>query len=272
MRLMICHYCGSTYNVPAVCPECQTPTLENSGYGTERIEEEVAEIFPDASLARMDFDTTRGKKSYERIISDFENGLTDILIGTQMISKGLDFDNVSVVGILNADNLLNYPDFRAYERAFQLMTQVSGRAGRKNKQGTVFLQTSHPANPIINFVKHNDYESFYRQQTEERKVFRYPPFFRLINIVLRGRDESLVDNAARQFALSLRESFGERVLGPGKPPVSRVQSLYISHIMLKIENQASVQKVRESIYYHQGKVLSNPLFKPVLLHYDVDPM
>lgn len=272
LRLMVCHYCGSTYDVPSVCPECQTPTLDNLGYGTERIEEEVAEACHEAALARMDFDTTRGKKSYERIISDFENGVTDVLIGTQMVSKGLDFDNVSVVGILNADNLLNYPDFRAYERAFQLMTQVSGRAGRKNKQGIVFLQTSHPINPVINFVKNNDYESFYHQQMEERKLFRYPPFFRLINIVLRGRDESLVDNAAKLFALSLKESFGERILGPGKPPVPRVQSLYISHIMLKIENQASIQKVRENIYYHQSKVLSNPLFKSILLHYDVDPM
>ncbi|MFT4224216.1 replication restart helicase PriA [Dysgonomonas sp.] len=271
-RLMICHYCGSTYNVPTVCPECQTPTLDNLGYGTERIEEEVSEIFPDASLARMDFDTTRGKKSYERIISDFENGVTDILIGTQMVSKGLDFDNVCAVGILNADNLLNYPDFRAYERAFQLMTQVSGRAGRKSKQGTVFLQTSHPANPVIAFVKHNDYESFYRQQMEERKIFRYPPFFRLINIVLRGRDGSLVDNASRQLSLSLKETFGDRILGPSRPPVSRIQSLYICHIMVKIENQASIQKVRENIFYHQNKILSSPVFKSVLLHYDVDPM
>jgi primosomal protein N' (replication factor Y) len=189
-----------------------------------------------------------------------------------MISKGLDFDNVSAVGILNADNLLNYPDFRAYERAFQLMTQVSGRAGRKNKQGTVFLQTSHPANPVITFVKHNDYESFYRQQMEERKIFRYPPFFRLINIVLRGRDGLLVDNAAKQLALSLKETFGDRILGPGKPPVSRIQSLYICHIMIKIENQASIQKVRENIFYHQNKILSNPIFKSILLHYDVDPM
>lgn len=271
-RLMICHYCGSTYDVPPICPECQTPTLDNHGYGTEWIEEEVAEIFPDISIARMDFDTTRGKKSYEKIISDFENGVTDILIGTQMVSKGLDFDNVCAVGILNADNLLNYPDFRAYERAFQLMTQVSGRAGRKNKQGTVFLQTSHPANPVIAFVRNNDYESFYTQQMEERKIFRYPPFFRLINIVLRGRDVSLVDNASKQLSISLKETFGDRILGPSKPPVSRIQSLYICHILIKIENQASIQKVRENIFYHQNKIFSNPAFKSVLLHYDVDPM
>lgn len=271
-RMMVCHYCGATYEVPTVCPDCKTPTLDMLGYGTERIEEEVAELFPEASVARMDLDTTRGKRSYERIISDFEQNKTNILIGTQMVSKGLDFDNVSIVGILNADNMLNYPDFRAYERAYQLMTQVSGRAGRKNKQGLVFLQTSHPGSPLISFVRRNDYESFYELQAEERKMFRYPPYFRLINIVVRGRDEQLTDSAAREFASALRTTFGERVLGPGKPPVSRIQSLYIRHIMLKIENQASIQKVREGIFQCQSLVFANPAFKSLLLHYDVDPM
>lgn len=271
-RMMVCHYCGATYEVPTACPDCNTPTLDMLGYGTERIEEEVAELFPEASVARMDLDTTRGKRSYERIISDFEQNKTNILIGTQMVSKGLDFDNVSIVGILNADNMLNYPDFRAYERAYQLMTQVSGRAGRKNKQGLVFLQTSHPGSPLISFVRRNDYESFYELQAEERKMFRYPPYFRLINIVVRGRDEQLTDSAAREFASALRTTFGERVLGPGKPPVSRIQSLYIRHIMLKIENQASIQKVREGIFQCQSLVFANPAFKSLLLHYDVDPM
>jgi primosomal protein N' (replication factor Y) len=270
-RMMMCHYCGAVYEVPTVCPECDTPTLDALGYGTERIEAEVTELFPDASVARMDMDTTRGKKSYEKIIAAFERNETNILIGTQMVSKGLDFDNVSIVGILNADNLLNYPDFRAYERAFQLMTQVSGRAGRKNKQGLVFLQTAHPDSAIINFVKSNDYESFYRLQRDERELFRYPPFFRLITLVLRARDEHIVDGAAKDLALSLRQSFGDRVLGPGKPPVSRIQSLYIRHISLKIELHASIQKVRETLYHHQA-VLGNPAYKQVLLHYDVDPM
>lgn len=271
-RSMICHYCGAVYPVPAECPDCKTPTLEVLGYGTERIEEEVSEIFPDSAIARMDLDTTRGKKSYEQIISRFEENETNILIGTQMVSKGLDFDNVSIVGILNADNLLNYPDFRAYEKAYQLMTQVSGRAGRKNKRGLVMLQTSHPSHPVINYVKNNDYSSFYRMQLEERKVFRYPPFFRLITIVVRGRDENSVENAAKQFTESLRQSFGQRILGPGKPPVSRIQSLYIRNIILKIENNASIQKVRDTIHYHQALVFANPAFKPILLHYDVDPM
>lgn len=272
-RVMICHYCGAAYRVPSECEDCKTPTLEFLGYGTERIEEEVAEVFPDVAISRMDLDTTRGKKSYENIISEFEENKTKILIGTQMVSKGLDFDNVSVVGVLNADNLLNYPDFRAYEKAFQLLTQVSGRAGRKNKQGLVILQTSHPSHPIITCVRRNDYESFYKTQIEERKLFRYPPFFRLISIVVRGRDENVVEQASQQLSLSLKQSFGDRVLGASKPPVARVQSLYIRTILLKIENAASAQKVREIIYYHQTVILkSNPLFKSILLHYDVDPL
>jgi primosomal protein N' (replication factor Y) len=271
-RMMVCHYCGATYDVPDSCPECKTPALETLGYGTERIEEEVTALFPEAAVVRMDLDTTRGKRSYERIISDFEQNKTNILIGTQMVSKGLDFDNVSIVGILNADNMLNYPDFRAYERAFQMITQVSGRAGRKNKRGLVFLQTSHPGSPLIGFVKRNDYESFYEMQMQERNLFRYPPYFRLINIVLRSKEEHLVDSAAREFASALRSTFGECVLGPGKPPVSRVQSLYIRHILLKIENNASIQKVRKAIYHYQSVVFASPAFKPVLLHYDVDPM
>lgn len=271
-RLMVCHYCGASYPVPSVCPECQTPTLETLGYGTERIEEEVKIEFSEASVARMDLDTTRGKRSYEHIISEFEDNKTNILIGTQMVSKGLDFDNVSIVGILNADNLLNYPDFRAHEKAFQLMTQVSGRAGRKNKQGLVVLQTAHPSHAIIRYVRQNDYNSFYQSQTEERKIFRYPPYFRLISIVLRAKDEHVVDNAATQFAQALRQTFAGRVLGPGKPPVARVQSLYIRTILLKIESNASIQKVRESIHFHQSVVTANPAFRSVLLHYDVDPV
>lgn len=271
-RIMICHYCGATYPVPAICPECNTPSLDNLGYGTERVEEEVSEQCSGISIARMDLDTTRSKRGYERIISDFENKKTDILIGTQMVSKGLDFDNVSIVGILNADNLLNYPDFRAHERAFQLMTQVSGRAGRKNKQGYVLLQTSHPSHPIITFVKENDYEPFYRLQMDERKMFRYPPYFRLIAIIIRGREESTVDSAAKLFSQSLQQSFGERVLGPTKPPVARIQSLYIRKILLKIENQASVTQVRDSIYFHRDLILNNEKLKSVVIHFDVDPV
>lgn len=271
-NILACHYCGATYPVPSECEECKTPTLEILGYGTERIEEEVNETFPEGLVARMDLDTTRGKKSYEKIISSFEQNETNILIGTQMVSKGLDFDNVTTVGILNADSMLNYPDFRAHEKAFQLMTQVSGRAGRKNKQGSVYLQTAHPGNPIINFVKANDYESFFQLQLQERKLFRYPPFYRLIAIIVRGKDENILHRASDILGNSLRQSFGDRVLGPTKPPIGRVQSLYIRKILLKIENQASIQHVRENIRYHQHLVFSNPDFKSLIIHYDVDPV
>ncbi len=271
-RTMVCHYCGTNYRVPEECPNCETPTLDILGYGTERIEEEVSETFPEARVARMDLDTTRGKKSYEKIISDFETNKSNILVGTQMVSKGLDFEKVNIVGILNADSLLNYPDFRAHERAFQMLTQVSGRAGRKGKQGTVLLQTSQPNHPIIQFVKHNDYRAFFDMQLEERNLFRYPPFYRLIEITLRAKNERTLDAAAYQLAKVLRETFEDRLLGPTRPPISRVQTLYIRKILLKIENNASIADVRNSINYSQSYVTNIPDFKSVLIHYDVDPM
>ena len=271
-NIMVCHYCGATYSVPTICPECETPTLSNLGYGTERVEEEVEAQFPSTKTLRMDLDTTRGKRAYERIITDFASNKASILIGTQMVSKGLDFDNVSIVGILNADNMLNYPDFRAHERAYQMIMQVSGRAGRKNKQGLVALQTGHPSHPVIAFAMKNDYDSFFNLQLNERQLFRYPPFYRLISIVIRGKYENIVEHASKLFAQSLQQSFGERVLGPSKPPISRIQTLYIRKIMLKIENQASIKKVREIISAHQHSVFANPDFKSLILHYDVDPM
>ncbi|MBF0576447.1 primosomal protein N' [Dysgonomonas sp. GY617] len=271
-RVMVCHYCGAVYSIPTECPECKTPTLEMQGYGTERIEELVQETLPEANVVRMDLDTTRSKRSFERIIADFEANKTNILVGTQMVSKGLDFDNVSVVGILNADSMLNYPDFRAHERAFQLMMQVSGRAGRRHKRGVVLLQTAHPGHPIISYIRNNDYASFYEMQINERQLFRYPPFYRLIEIVIRGREEHVVDGLAVEFVQVLRQSFQERVLGPVKPGISRVQSLYIRKIVLKIENQASPQKIRELIEFYQKQVMQNSKYKSVLLHYDVDPM
>lgn len=271
-RMMSCHYCGASYRIPEECPNCETPSLEVLGHGTERIAEEVSDTFPEARVARMDLDTTRGKKSYEKIISEFEDNKSNILVGTQMVSKGLDFEKVNIVGILNADSLLNYPDFRAHERAFQMLTQVSGRAGRKGKQGTVLLQTSQPNHPIIQFVKHNDYRAFFDMQIEERNLFRYPPFYRLIEITLRAKDERILDAAANQLGQLLRDTFGDRLLGPVRPPISRVQTLYIRKILLKIENNASIADVRASINYSQTYVTSMPSFKSVLVHYDVDPM
>lgn len=271
-RILSCHYCAAVYSVPTQCPDCNTPTLDSLGYGTERIEEIVNETFPEANTSRMDLDTTRSKRAFEHIIADFEQNKTNVLIGTQMVSKGLDFENVNIVGILNADNMLNYPDFRAHEKAFQLMTQVSGRAGRRHKRGTVYLQTAHPEHPIISFIKNNDYLAFYDLQIDERRLFKYPPFFRLIEIVIRAKEEKLAEEASRDMATSLRQSFNDRVLGPTKPPISRVQSLYIRKIILKIENQASPQKIREFIEIHQNMVFQNNNYKSVLLHYDVDPM
>lgn len=271
-RAMVCHYCGAVYSIPEQCPNCETATLEIQGYGTERVEELVSEELPQANTLRMDLDTTRSKRAYEHIISDFESNKADVLIGTQMVSKGLDFENVSLVGILSADSMLNYPDFRSHERAFQLMMQVSGRAGRKNKRGKVILQTAHPEHSIISYVKNHDYLSFYQTQIEERKLFRYPPFYRLIEIVLRHKNENIVDSMANNLSQLLRQSFHDRVLGPTKPNVSRIQSLHIRKIILKIENQASPQKVREIIESYRKYIQANPNYKSVLLHYDVDPM
>ena len=271
-RIMACHYCGATYSVPDTCPNCETPTLKLTGYGTERIEEEVKELFPDKNIVRMDLDTTRSKKAYERIISGLEERKTDILIGTQMVSKGLDFDNVTIVGILNADSLLNYPDFRAHEKAFQMLTQVSGRAGRKSDQGIVMLQTSQPEHPIISCVINNSYKQLYDMQMNERQLFYYPPFCRLIAIVLKGKEESVLDNAARQFAQALRQTFNERVLGPTQPIVSRIQSQYIRTVLLKINNQSSPQKVRDAIRYYHQHIFGKAEFRSLYVYYDVDPM
>lgn len=271
-RIMACHYCGATYSVPDTCPECETATLKLTGYGTERIEEEVKDQFPDKQVVRMDLDTTRSKKAYERIIAGLEEKRTDILIGTQMVSKGLDFDNVTTVGILNADSLLNYPDFRAHEKAFQMMTQVSGRAGRKSEQGIVMLQTSQPQHPVISQVVENSYRKFYDMQVAERQLFYYPPFCRLIAIILKGKEEAVLDSAARQFAHALRQTFNERVLGPTLPVVSRIQSQYIRTILLKTNNQSSPQKIREAIRYYHQHIFEKPEFKSLYVYYDVDPM
>ena len=240
LNQLTCHYCGYTYEVPTSCPACGGGELINRGFGTEKIEDDIKLIFPDARVARMDLDTTRTRTAYERIIADFEDGKTDILIGTQMVSKGLDFDRVSVVGILNADSMMNYPDFRSYERAFQLMAQVAGRAGRKNKQGLVVLQTKSPDLPLIAQVVSNDYGGLFQSQIEERNLFKYPPFYRLIYVYLKHRKGEVLDQAADLMAGYLRNGLGSRVLGPDRPPVSRIQTLFIKKIVVKIEQQASM--------------------------------
>lgn len=272
LNQLTCHYCGCTYPVPRSCPACGGVELVNRGFGTEKVEDDIKAIFPEARVARMDLDTTRTRSTYERIISDFQNGKTDILIGTQMVSKGLDFDRVSVVGILNADSMLNYPDFRSYERAFQLMAQVAGRAGRKNGQGLVVLQTKSPDLPLIREVMDNDYLRMYREQMEEREMFRYPPFYRLVYVYLKHRKEDVLDQAADWMAQCLRKGLGERILGPDKPPVARIQTLYIKKIVVKVEQQASMSKVRAYLRSVQQALMEDRRFRSLTVYYDVDPM
>lgn len=272
LNQLTCHYCGYTYQVPRTCPACEGVDLRNRGFGTEKIEDDIKTIFPEASVARMDLDTTRTRTAYEHIISDFEKGKTDILIGTQMVSKGLDFDHVSIVGILNADTMLNYPDFRAYERAYQLMAQVAGRAGRKNKRGRVILQTKSMDHPIIPQVIANDYEAMVGGQLAERQMFHYPPYYRLVYVYLKNRNETLLDLMAQTMADKLRGVFGNRVLGPDKPPVARVQTLFIRKIIVKIEMNAPMVRARELLLRVQKEMLSEDRFKSLIVYYDVDPM
>lgn len=269
---MVCHYCGAVYEVPHICPACNEPSIEVRGFGTERIEEDVEHIYPDYKVARMDLDTTRSRNAYEQIIDEFAQRKSRILIGTQMVTKGLDFDHVSVVGILSADTMMNYPDFRAHERAFQMMAQVAGRAGRKHHKGTVVLQTSNPSHPLIQQVIRHDYEAMYRTQIAERQQFCYPPFFRLIYIYLKHRDEGLLNDLSVRYASLLRNVFGSRVLGPDNPPVARVQSLYIRKIVLKVEVTASMSKVKELLRRVYENMLADERFKSLVLYYDVDPM
>ncbi len=271
INLLTCHYCGYTYPVPTECPNCGSTEIIGRGIGTEKIEDQIAEIFPEARIARMDLDTTRTRNAYERLITDFSSGKTNLLIGTQMITKGLDFDKVRVVGILNADSMLNYPDFRAYEHAFMMMAQVSGRAGRKGKRGLVILQTKMPQLPVISQVVHNDYASFYNDLLEERRAFHYPPFYHLVNVYLRHKQEKVCQQASMELGQTLRSWFGERVLGPDKPAVARVKTLSIRKIVLKLENGIDQKKVREYLNFAQGQILRDSRYGGLQVHFDVDP-
>ena len=272
IQQLSCHYCGYTYQVPTVCPCCGSTELKGRGYGTEKIEDEVMEIFPEARVARMDLDTTRTRSAYERLISDFSAGRTNLLIGTQMVTKGLDFDKVSVVGILNADTMLNYPDFRAYEHAFMMMAQVSGRAGRKGRQGLVLLQTKSPQLPVIQQVVRNDYEAFYRDLLDERRAFRYPPFYHLIYVYLKHRNDAMVSAAAFDLSCRLRQWFGERVLGPDKPSIAKVKQMNIRKIVLKLENGLNMQLAKEYLRRAQAQLLQDPRYGSLVIYFDVDPL
>ena len=269
---LTCHYCGTVYQVPTECPACGCKELQTRGYGTEKIETDIRDIFPEARIARMDLDTTRTRQAYERIISDFSKGRTNLLIGTQMISKGLDFDKVSVVGILNADTMLNYPDFRAYEHAFMMMAQVSGRAGRKGRRGLVILQTKSPDLPIIQQVVRNDYTAFYRSLIAERQQFRYPPYYRLIYVYLKHRQDAVVEAAGSEMGCRLRQLFPGRVLGPDKPGISKVKSLSIRKIVLKFEPSLNMSEVRKYLMLTQQQMLQNKRYASLQIYYDVDPL
>jgi primosomal protein N' (replication factor Y) (superfamily II helicase) len=272
VNLLVCHYCGYTSSKMNQCEHCGSNALTMHGFGTEKVEDELSIFFPGRRIARMDVDTTRTRKSYEKIIYDFENGEIDILVGTQMISKGLDFDNVSLVGILDADHLLNFPDFRAYERSFQLMSQVSGRAGRKNKQGLVIIQTSDPKNYIIKDVIQNDFIHTYRTQLEERHHYGYPPYTRLIRLTLKHKNKQLLDVASDHFAGLLRNYFQKRVVGPEYPLIERISNWYQKTILLKMERQASMVQAKEEILKCMDELAGHADFRSVFVQPDVDPM
>lgn len=272
MDLLTCHYCGYTYAVPKQCPNCESTELLGRGYGTEKIEDRVHEFFPEARIARMDLDTTRSAGAYSRIINDFSAGRTDILIGTQMVSKGLDFSGVTVVGILNADTMLNYPDFRAYEHAFQMLSQVSGRAGRRDERGLVILQTKSADLPLIRQVVDGDFASFARDLLEERRMFRYPPYWHLVYVFLRHRTEQLVESAAIELASRLRQIFADRVLGPDKPSVARVKTESIRKIVLKLELGIDLNLARRCMMEARSALMQDKRYAAMTVYFDVDPL
>ena len=271
MNQLTCHYCGYTYQVPVECPACGCKDLQARGFGTEKIEAEVATLFPDARVARMDLDTTRTRNAYERIINDFAQGNTNILIGTQMVSKGLDFANVAVVGILSADAMLNIPDFRAYETAFMMMEQVSGRAGRKGERGHVVLQTMNPQLSVVQQVVRNDFQAFYQDVLQERQAFHYPPFTHLIYVYLKHVKEPVVDTAAIEMGSRLRQVFQQRVLGPDKPGVAKVKTLHIRKIVLKVERMADYKTVRARLHQIVKSMMQDRRYASLQIYFDVDP-
>lgn len=269
---LTCHYCGFTYSVPDRCPNCDSQDLKGRGFGTEKVEDQILELFPDANVARMDLDTTRTRSAYERIIGDFSAGKTNILIGTQMVTKGLDFDRVSVVGILNADSMLNYPDFRAYEHAFMMMSQVSGRAGRKGRRGLVLLQTKNKDLPIVQQVVANDFSSYFKDLEQERRDFRYPPFTHLIYVYVKHKDERVIESAAMEMGARLRQWFGVRVLGPDKPAVAKIKTMNIRKIVLKLELGIDLALVRRYLRQAERDMMQNKQYVSLNIYFDVDPL
>lgn len=269
---LVCHYCGTPYDLPRVCPACREPGLEIIGYGTERIEEEIAASFPDIPVARLDRDTTRNKDDYERIIDEFSAGKDKMLVGTQMVTKGLDFGRVSVVGVINADATINQPDFRSAERAFNMLEQVAGRAGRRGDDGVVAIQTYTPSHPLFGFLVSHDYVGFYNHEIEERRLYNYPPFTRIINIYLKHREQGRLHVLAGAYGRRLRELFGNRVFGPEEPHVARIKQLHIMRIMIKIETEASMKKVKHILRETYIEMDAARALNGAQVYYDVDPM
>lgn len=269
-RLLKCHYCGYAIDVPKQCPACGSTDIEMKGFGTEKVEDTLAEIFPNAAIARMDLDTTRSKNGYQQIISDFEHHKTDILVGTQMVTKGLDFDRVSVVGILNADSLISFPDFRSFERAFQLLAQVSGRAGRKEVPGKVVIQSYQPQHPALKYVETNDFMAMYNSQIAERQEYHYPPVTRLVKVTLKHPDEKVVTAAAQALATPLREAFHGCVLGPEAPLVSRIQNYYLEDFWIKLPKDNKLEQRKKQLLEITESFKQNTAFKSVRIVINVD--
>lgn len=270
MNRLSCHYCGKMYQVPSVCPECGCSHLSSGGYGTEKVEDEIRRIFPKVATGRLDLDTATSPLAYNQILQDFQDGVTDVLIGTQMVTKGLDFDRVSVVGILSADSIMGAPDFRSAERAFQMMSQVAGRAGRRFSRGHVVIQTRQADNPVYSMVTGGRYGKFYENEVAEREMFRYPPFSRIVSVYLKSPDAVQLDDSALWLGSQLRAVFGDRVLGPDVPYVSRVHMQYLRKLMLKVETGVSMGPVRDRLLQLRNGFASR--YRQVMLYFDVDPM
>jgi len=268
---LTCHYCGYGIPVPRACPSCGSPELKMQGFGTEKIEEEIGIFFPEARVARMDLDSTRKRQSFEKLIASFELRESDILVGTQMVSKGLDFDHVKLVGIVNADTMLNFPDFRAHERSFQLMAQVAGRAGRKTNRGMVIIQTADDKHPVIRQVVQNDFTGMYQSQLEERRNFKYPPFYRLLEITLKHREKEILDKAAEFLARRLKQIISDTILGPEYPLVSRIQNMNLKTLLVKIERGKPLPLVKKGILFAINELTEHPMFRTVIPVIDVDP-
>ncbi|MBL4708054.1 MAG: primosomal protein N' [Flavobacteriales bacterium] len=271
-RELNCHYCGYHTQLPSACPSCGDTNLQVKGFGTEKIEEELAIFLPNAKTARMDLDTTRAKKAYHQIITAFEEKEIDILVGTQMVTKGLDFENVGMVGVLNADNMLNFPDFRAFERSYQLMSQVAGRAGRKGRRGQVLIQTFNPEHQVIRQVIDSDFEGMYKNEVIDRRNFQYPPFYRLIQLTLKHRDERKLEDGAQHLGKKLKHQFGKRILGPEAPGIARIRNFYHQNILFKIEKEASIKKSKEVLRAVLQEFAVHDLYKSIRVVVDVDPV